>query len=286
MFDWPEDVLEHARRRELVLVIGAGVSQNAQPIASRRPPGWRDLLKELASRIGDPELDVELEELFSQERYLDAAELLRQHARAKSQEQAVHTQLRRSVDGHPPNVFTGGEWHEQIVRLEPRVIITTNFDKILERATNDGYASHSFDSPTVASDVRRGEPVLLKMHGTVDHIERVVLSRRDYTRLRVDGRPMLEVIQALFLTRVALFIGYSLRDPDMQLLLENNFGGTDGPPAHYVLLGDNLPDFEREVLRFSYGVTPVLYPAGDHDQALGMLRVLADEVEAARPEIA
>lgn len=73
---------------------------------------------------------------------------------------------------------------------------------------------HEYPSDRVAGDVRRTVPVLLKIHGNVDNIEDIVLTRTDYTSLRVNGTQALRVLEALLLTRTALLLGYSLRDPD------------------------------------------------------------------------
>ena len=69
----------------------------------------------------------------------------------------------------------------------------------------------------------------------------------------------------------------------MQLLFENVLGGRNEIPAHYMLTQDSLPDYERDVLRYSYGVTPITYPAGKHEDGLASLQTLADLVQNASP---
>jgi hypothetical protein len=279
---WPDEVVERAVDGSLVLVVGAGVSRNAVSPNGASPPSWDDLINSLITASGAHDLDREVKELISQARLLDAAELLRSTARSRSKEHDLLKALRAAVDGTAPNNYAGGDWHSTILRLEPRIIVTTNYDKILERASTNGYSVHSYDSKTLAGDVRRGEPVLVKIHGTVDQIDNVILAQSDYTRMRVRGSRAAEVLQSLFLTRVALFVGYSLRDPDIRLLLENVLGGREEVPAHYILADGTMPEFEAEILRFSFGVTPIRYPAGRHELALEKLKELAELVEANR----
>jgi hypothetical protein len=92
--------------------------------------------------------------------------------------------------------------------------------------------------PTGRLPPRSGLPLI---HGTVDKVDEIVLSRTDYSRLRLHGAQALEVLEALLLTRTALLVGYGLRDPDVQLLFENVFGARDETPAHYILTPDNVP---------------------------------------------
>jgi hypothetical protein len=275
---WPEEVIEQAVKRNLVIVVGAGVSASCSNGAGDRPPAWDKLLTDLVSRLGLTDRGDEIADLVDKDRLLDAAELLRQECARLSKMQDLHKAIKVAVDGKASDPFLGSLWHESIVRLDPSTIVTTNYDKIIERATSNAYNQHDFRSTSVAGDVRRGEPTLLKIHGTVDHIESIVLARTDYTRVRLHGAHAMQVLQALFLTRPALLLGYRLRDPDIQLLLENVFGGRGDTPAHFMLTSEAIPDYEREVLKYSYGVSAVTY-SGSHEEGLTMLQGLAEVVE-------
>lgn len=280
MAAWPEELVERAVERDLILVVGSGVSRSCTlSDGSTRPPDWAALITDITSQLSLTRAS-EVSDLVVKERLLDAAELMRQEARKVGKDQDVLRYLRVALDGPKKDRYQGSPWHDAIVRMEPEVIVTTNYDKILERATNGGYSMHDYTSDHVAGDVRRRVPSLLKIHGTLDKIEQIILTRMDYTRLRVLGRHSQEVLHALLLTRPALFVGYSLRDPDMQLILENVLGGREETPPHYILASDSTPDYEVEVLKFCYGVNVVAYPSGNHAQALAMLSALADEVQA------
>ncbi len=87
----------------------------------------------------------------------------------------------------------------------------------------------------------------MKLHGTVDDESQIVLTRSDFSRVRRDGAHVLEVLQSLFLTRTAIFVGYGFADPDIQLIFENILGARGGPAAHYWLTGDKMPS-QRVIL--------------------------------------
>ena len=52
------------------------------------------------------------------------------------------------------------------------VIVTTNYDKILDRHFKGGFRILSYESAEVASIVRQEHPVILKLHGSADHSSR------------------------------------------------------------------------------------------------------------------
>ncbi|WP_157103735.1 SIR2 family NAD-dependent protein deacylase [Nocardia harenae] len=281
--EWPNEVITHAVRRNLTIFVGAGISASCTNTAGKNPPSWPDLLRKVADQISVDERRTELDTLIENSRLVEAAELLKIDARSRSRDQDMLSAIKALVDGERGNLFTGSKWHEAIVRAEPQVIVTTNYDKILERATFSGYAVHEYTSKTVAADVRRDTPVLLKIHGSVDRIEDIVLSRRDYTDVRSNGAHAMETLHALLLTRPALLLGYRLHDPDIQLILENIFGSRNQTPAHYMLAPSSIPDYERDVLTYSYGVNVIPYPDGDYAEALRLFETLADQVAATPP---
>ncbi|MGW5341061.1 SIR2 family NAD-dependent protein deacylase [Rhodococcus pyridinivorans] len=227
---------------------------------------------------------AELDALIDHDRLLEAAELLKIDAGRRARQHDMLSAIKDLVDGERGDAFHGSEWHEAIVRAEPRVIVTTNYDKIIERATSSGYVVHEYVSNSIAADIRRDYPVLIKVHGTIDRMDGIVLSRRDYTDVRRSGSHAMETLHALLLTRPALLLGYRLHDPDLQLILENIFGGRKQIPAHYMLAPDDIPDYERDVLTYSYGVNVIPYRSGDHEEALGLFKRLSDQVAATPPD--
>ncbi len=278
--EWPDDLIQRLANREAVVVVGSGLSAGAQNKTGHSPPTWADLLLRLARRLTGSTAAIEKQ--IDGGHFLEAMEILRSEARLASRSTDLVQALKDEVDGPAPDHIQPASQHESLMRLEPITIVTTNFDRLLERASAMGYAVHSYNSVGLAAAVRRAEPVLIKLHGSVDDPENMVLSRTDFSRLRVQGSHVLEVVQALLLTRTVLFLGYSLRDPDMQLLLENAVGTRRGAANHYCLMGSSLDAVDREIMGYCYGVAPIFYPAGRFDVAALKLEELAMRVELAR----
>jgi len=281
---WPEHLIERIAANDFVLLVGAGVSRACSNSRGEQPPSWDKLLEKLILKFTSGAARKAAQAALEARDFLGAAELVRSKVRAAGLDHDYMKLIAAETDGGPKadSQFQPVALHETLLRLDPGIIVTTNYDRIFERASNHGYSVHSFDSKDLGFDLRQGTPVLVKIHGGVDHSPQLILTRSDYSRLRREGARALEALQALLLTRMVLFVGYSFSDPDIHLLLENVLGATGDPPSHYILTGSGTPTHVREVYRYSYGTSLIEFKAGDYAEMHRMLELLADEVELRR----
>ncbi len=84
------------------------------------------------------------------------------------------------------------------------------------------------------------------------------------------------------MTSTLLFIGHSLRDPHLQLLLENVHIAAPTALPHYALVPGGFPEIERRMTSETYNIRLLDYPAGQHEEVLQALRELAEDVEQYR----
>lgn len=277
---WPDTLLEQIARRNFFLVLGAGASANARNSLGVRPPTWTELLERLGDAFLNQIADKKhLKRMLKQGRLLDAAEMLRLAADRDGKGNDFVRRIVDEVDSPRDGGFEPDDFFDHVLDLQPATIVTTNYDRVLERAAKTGFTYLSGHSPDIGRSVRTGVAVALALHGSVQEPTKIVLSRTDYSRLRVESSHALEVVQSLFMTKTALMIGYSLNDPDMQLLLENVLGARGGPPAHY-MLSLRLADFEVSSLRCCYGVAPVL--ASSLGEMKNMIKLLSNDVTGRR----
>ena len=124
--------------------------------------------------------------------------------------------------------------------------------------------------------------MLVKIHGSVDDATNLVMTRSDYARLRRLGAHVLEVLQALFLTKTALFVGYGFGDPDVQLLLENVMGARGEVAAHYLLTSKAIPEYVKDTYEYCFGTTVIGFADGDFAEMTRMIELLGEAVEARR----
>lgn len=132
--------------------------------------------------------------------------------------------------------------HETIAALPFRYVITTNFDKLMERAFE---SARPPKTPHVALYKRHGDqvgfplgtvraPVVYKLHGTVDEPRTMVVTEDDVVEFLacafVGDPPLPPSFKALFVENSILFIGYGLKDWNVRVLLRairERGGGSD-----------------------------------------------------------
>lgn len=178
---WPEQLIGRIAARDFLLVLGAGVSKGCTNASAVTPPGWGELLQGLAGRYTVTKDRALAARLIKQNRFLEAAELVRVCAREQGKEQDFLTYVANATDGgpKPEDQYQPSELHDALLRLQPNTIVTTNYDRILERATNNGYNVHRYDSTSLGADIRSGNPTLIKIHGSVDSASELILTQSD-----------------------------------------------------------------------------------------------------------
>lgn len=111
-----------------------------------------------------------------------------------------------------------GQTHEAFCRLQFDIVCTTNFDHLLE----DSCRKISKPCRPIISESQlsiaplKDELTLLKLHGDIDHPDKMVVTEEDYDKF-LDQNPMLATyLSNLLITRTPMFIGYSLDDDDFR----------------------------------------------------------------------
>jgi hypothetical protein len=188
-----------ARAERLVPFLGAGASVGAGL------PSWSDLLAHLAERA---ELSqAERDELRHLE-HRDAGRILDLRLATRG---GLAAMVCQETQGQRASLV-----HQLIASLPVTEAVTTNYDTLFESAWADaGLAPRVLPWEPVAEQ----GPWLLKLHGTVERPESIVLSRDDYLRFEGEGVALAGIVQAMLLTRHMLFVGYSLSDDNFHRLV-------------------------------------------------------------------
>ncbi|BET58885.1 SIR2 family NAD-dependent protein deacylase [Geobacter sp. 60473] len=98
------------------------------------------------------------------------------------------------------------------------LVVTTNLEFLLERgyAIAGKYCHPIIDENQLAIDSKGPKVSLLKLHGDIHHPNRLVVEEEDYDSF-LDRYPLISTFLAnLLISKTALFIGYSLDDPDFR----------------------------------------------------------------------
>ena len=252
----PDALLKAATYRRLALFVGSGISATATNQASEHPPKWSDLLHKLSLLTTD-ETQGKIRDLIKANQLLRAAELLRYSIRQQSKAHEFNTQLKKLVNGPKDDPFRPSEWHETIDFLNPQIIITTNYDNLLEGNSCETYAVNTFGAKSLDDHLRIGSTTILKIHGDANaafnRTEDLILSISDYARARQKGRLAFDILKAVFLTHTTLFLGYSMNDPDLQIILEDLFFDRDVDSPHF-LLTKSAEEYQVEYFSTCYGI--------------------------------
>jgi hypothetical protein len=201
----PQPLLEDIAAGKCLPFVGAGFSLNAKLPGNKRMPDWEALTEILATAA-----DV----LPKQSGPLVAIAYERRFGRVQLIE-AIRNAL-YSDEVEP------GEAHTVFASLPFDTIYTTNFDLLLEMANN--LIHKPFRSLVGELQIPfHGGPMstnIVKMHGDLRHEEHVVVTQEDYDQF-LHKYPVISThLSAMLITRTALFLGYSLSDPDFNHIRE------------------------------------------------------------------
>ncbi|MFN9571503.1 MAG: SIR2 family protein [Betaproteobacteria bacterium] len=279
MIDWGDALVKEIAARRCIIFLGAGASASCVPTLgdlTKRPPDWKTLLTDLNTRVpagGDREL---ASDLINELKFLDAAEVIA-HAITK----ADYADAMRQMLELPR--FRQSSIHEHILNLDPKIVITTNFDQIYDRyctggAAAAGYNIVKYTDTHLVQQLRSPIRTIVKAHGCISQTDHMVLTRSGYFEARRQYGHFFRVLDALCLTHTILFLGYGLSDPDIQLALENATISATSTNTHYFVAPTGAHPALRNAAARAYNLTYMEYPAGDYADLNASLEELVARV--------
>lgn len=278
---WPIALVAELAARRCIVFTGAGVSAGAVGADGHtKPPLWSHFLGNLISETQAGADLTAINQLIQKDRFLDAAEIL-----LSKITRADFSRVVRSNFVLPR--FSHSKLHEAILEIDPKIVVTTNYDDIYDNfcrtgRARDGYNVCKYYDEHIVNDLRSPVRLIVKAHGCVSDPSKIVLTRSQYFREKQNHASFYNVLDALFLTNTLLFIGYGLNDPDIQLILENSNIAARSAHTHYALIEDNVqPDIEFAA-KESYNIHFLKYPSGEYHVAEAMLEDLAKKVTTFR----
>lgn len=281
----PPNLIEAARRRTLIPLIGAGISKQA----GAQFPNWHELLDYMKDRaVANNFVSVtdgqEIERLIHSGRELMAAEALRRSLPPDEYSSILEEKFNPSNIG-PADI------HKALFRLRPPIILTTNYDRLLEDAFAEEYRRSVQvltyqDAVTAQRYLQSGRyrddrPAVFKIHGTIDDPDNIILTELDYREL-IYRQPGYRIFtSAIFLTHVILMLGFSFADPELRLLLEELRESLKHQthPDYIFLPSTNIGAVETRRLREDFGVQVIPYsPSAGHPEVLELVEFLISEM--------
>lgn len=98
-------------------------------------------------------------------------------------------------------------------------VITTNYDCLLEKET-DGYKSYVGQEELIFSP-SQGWAEIYKIHGSITNPKSIILTESDYKYFKDYCPYLASKLMTIFMEYPIIFIGYSLNDSNIQLILKS-----------------------------------------------------------------
>ena len=273
----PPKLISAIKKNKCVVFVGAGLSVGAGL------PNWEELLKQVIQWCDENGVAIpfrdELPSRISNNDFLGVAQDL---------EEALDTRLRNCLNSIFSNQHEPTETHLLLPQIPFYAALTTNYDRLLESAYTKPLAPKVIlyeNELELGSLLREDNFYILKTHGTIDRIDTVIFGRNSYTRL-IHGKIGIAYqrhLEVLLSTKTFFFVGFSLDDPDLKLLMEKLpvvFAGGIG--THYALMDSSklvASGINRWLKDYKITILPYKTPNGDHREVGEFLTALITEVE-------
>ncbi|NIK61090.1 SIR2 family protein [Kribbella shirazensis] len=203
-FELPQELINAARERELVLFTGAGISTE---VSSVFPETVYQIIR---SKVDAPE-----------EETLDFPQVMQRYQEKFSRQELVRLIKRKFdyIDSFPQPRHEARKFHRELATMPYlRDIITTNWDTYFEEEAMATPFVSGEDTALYNMPGRR----LFKIHGSMTNLASLVITHDDYDRKleELKSNVMGAFLRQLLATKTVVFVGYSLTDWNFQRLYE------------------------------------------------------------------
>lgn len=278
MINWPDSLVTELAERRCIIFLGAGASAGCLGADGvTRPKDWEGLLRDAATSAGLGGDDrVGFEASLAEKAYLDAAQIVMDKL-----DPAQRTAFFRNSFLTPR--FQPSAIHRVVADLDPKIVVTTNYDTIYETYCQHGDARNGYNvclyyEKHAINDIRSDIRCIIKAHGSVTDPSNAILTRASYFEAKRAHPEFYAVLDALFLVSTILFVGAGLNDPDIQLVLENASISAPSAHPHYALVPAGRHTSLVSVIKRTYNIQLLEYAAGQHEQAATAMEDLRDRV--------
>ena len=279
--DIPKDLIDNFKKKQSCFFAGAGLSMGAGF------PSWGGLLQKL--------IDVaNSKPWFDKGKLADYAALAKDPTKflflaedLKSELGNEFYDLMEAWFGQPDVQPTPN--HEILVKIPSNIIITINYDRLIENAYNkvNGFYPNSYtykQSREAANSFWKEKFFVLKAHGDANSDSQgLILSQKDYRKTLYRENGYRSLLQTIFSTFSVLFVGVSLNDPEFNQLLDylhDSYHG--GGPTHYAFFEQSkTPGTLAKRYLEEFKIQTIFYQnaAGDHSEITELLNLIDAEIK-------
>lgn len=278
---WPDNLVEELAYRRCLIFLGSGISATAKNDAGESPDTWGAFLNNVKLKMKNPSEDDKkfVEDMLKKQNYLLALQAIADLCDSGGYSNYLKSQYLRGK-------YKPSKVHELIKDLDSKIVVTTNFDKLYEGLCHEPeYLTFDYtDTRSIIGSIKAPENIIIKAHGSIDDTEKLIFTAKQYYQAQEQYPEFYHLMTALFLTHTVVFFGYSLNDPDINLLLQFLHNTANSSCPHYMIdKKGNKPQMVKH-WKDTYNVSLLEY--GDDysclESSLEELRDLVFELRAER----
>lgn len=248
------------------------------------PPLWAEFLLSALERCAGGK--TEINKLIKSRDYLTACQLIKGRLGQHDWHDLIEDKFSRPVY-HPDEI------HKAIFNLDLPIVATTNVDKIYDKYLGANHEAaaiiKNYHDDTIGRHIKGDSStrLVIKVHGSVDDVDKTVFTRLDYADARTKFPNFYDVISALLSTQTFVFIGYSLSDPDINLILEDYSRKFKSPRPHYLVTSDRPSEDLKQMFEMNYSIKILPYSgSNEHIELVDSIKHLADSAQIQRQRMA
>jgi hypothetical protein len=270
------DVVKRYKDKGIIPFVGAGMSATAGFAT------WNNYLKQEC-------LNNDLEYDDSSDPLDKASEICKTIGAA---------QFRRDIVKNFGGEFSEVDWsnvikhvQDQAIGLFPKlfhdVIVTTNYDRLLEHLYRSPIVSHPGHDGQLNRALQIGASMVFKLHGCVSEPEEIILTRESYAQVYETGKnkEAVNALEKILTSQTVLFLGCSLKNDYTVKHWSKMIAQPKGKGIeHFAVIGCNRD--ERQSKRRDLGdmnIFPILYDDTNHDIVKIILNQLYIDTNGGKP---
>lgn len=284
--NFPETLIEELAYNRCVLFIGAGVSATSKNERGENMMDWEAFINEAKELISNAPQDLKdyVDNSIEKKDYLHALQTIRDNSTGSG---PYMSKLRKAFSG---NGFRSSKAHELIHNLNIKTVVSTNFDSIYENyciasgTTQSGHIVKSYRQiEDIIHNLKSFDNLIIKAHGSIDSPDYIIFTEDDYYKSIRENFLFYKILESLFLTHTVLFVGYSLSDPDINLLFNTAANTASQMSPHYILTTDKVHPQLLNHRKKNFNIEPIIY-GNDHADLIPALEFLNLKVQEMRLE--
>lgn len=251
------------------VLVGAGFSRNAIKLqdSTLTAPTWENLADDMIKKLyGNNGVNTSYTDILNV-----AEEYEAQYGRGE-----LERFLKNKI---PDNSLEPSELHKLFMSLPWSDVFTTNYDTLLERAS-ESVVDRNYERVVCKTDlILSHSPRIIKLHGSFPSNGPYIFTTEDYRKYPIENAPFVNTVQQALLENTLCLFGFSGDDPNFKKWIgwiKDNMG--DNMPKIYLIGILNLPSSKKCLLE-SKNIIPVdLGPMCDDQSGNCYYEVLYDVI--------